>query len=99
MEKTLALCCELISRQSVTPEDAGCQALMMQRLAALGFDCTDLPFGEVSNFWAERGTHGPILVFAGHTDVVPTGPLEQWHTPPFEPTLLDGTLPGAVPPT
>ena len=94
MEKTLALCCELIRRESVTPDDAGCQALMMQQLSALGFDCTDLPFGEVSNFWAERGTQGPILVFAGHTDVVPTGPLEQWHTPPFEPTLHDGKLRG-----
>ena len=94
MEKTLALCCELIRRQSVTPEDAGCQALMMQRLSAMGFDCTDLPFGEVSNFWAQRGEQGPILVFAGHTDVVPTGPMEQWHTPPFEPTLLDGKLHG-----
>ena len=94
MEKTLALCCELIRRQSVTPEDAGCQALMMQRLSAMGFDCTDLPFGEVSNFWAQRGEQGPILVFAGHTDVVPTGPMEQWQTPPFEPTLLDGKLHG-----
>ncbi|RLA58034.1 MAG: succinyl-diaminopimelate desuccinylase [Gammaproteobacteria bacterium] len=92
MEKTLELCCELIRRPSVTPEDAGCQALMMERLQQLGFTCTGLPCGEVSNFWAEHGTDGPILVFAGHTDVVPTGPTEQWRTPPFEPTLIDGTL-------
>jgi succinyl-diaminopimelate desuccinylase len=92
MEKTLKLCCELIRRPSVTPEDAGCQALMIEHLHKLGFSCTELPHGEVSNFWAEHGTDGPILVFAGHTDVVPTGPTEQWHTPPFEPTLVDGTL-------
>ena len=94
MEKTLALCCELIRHPSVTPDDAGCQALMMDRLAALGFSCTALRFGEVDNFWAERGNDGPILVFAGHTDVVPTGPVEQWHTPPFEPTLVEGSLYG-----
>ncbi|MCP5131685.1 MAG: succinyl-diaminopimelate desuccinylase [Pseudomonadales bacterium] len=94
MEKTLALTCELIRRPSVTPEDGGCQALMMERLAAVGFQCTPLRFGEVDNFWAERGDAGPILVFAGHTDVVPTGPLEQWHSPPFEPTLVDGILVG-----
>jgi succinyl-diaminopimelate desuccinylase len=92
MEKTLALCCELIRRPSLTPRDAGCQTLMMEHLGELGFSCTELPFGEVNNFWAEHGTDGPILVFAGHTDVVPTGPTEQWHTPPFEPTLVDGTL-------
>ena len=92
MEKTLSLCCELIRRESVTPEDAGCQALMMAHLESLGFACSELPFGEVSNFWAERGTDGPILVFAGHTDVVPTGPPERWATPPFEPTLRDGKL-------
>ncbi len=94
MEKTLALCCELIRRESVTPEDAGCQALMIEHLQGLGFTCTELPFAEVSNFWALRGTQGPVLVFAGHTDVVPTGPLEEWRTPPFEPTLRDGVLYG-----
>ena len=92
MEKTLALCCELIRRPSVTPEDAGCQAFMIEHLQEMGFTCTSLPFGQVSNFWAEHGSDGPILVFAGHTDVVPTGPTEQWHTPPFEPTLVEGTL-------
>ena len=92
MEKTLELCCELIRRPSVTPEDAGCQAVLMEKLRALDFTCTELPFGEVSNFWAERGTQGPLLVFAGHTDVVPSGPIAQWNTPPFEPSLQDGVL-------
>ena len=94
MDKTLELCCELIRRPSVTPEDHGCQALMIERLTQAGFDCKALPFGEVSNFWATRGSEGPILVFAGHTDVVPTGPEEQWRSPPFEPTLQDGLLCG-----
>ena len=94
MDPTLELCCDLIRRASVTPEDGGCQALMMARLEKLGFDCTPLPFGEVSNFWAERGTSGPILVFAGHTDVVPPGPVDAWDSPPFEPALRDGVLYG-----
>ncbi len=94
MNTTYELCCELIRRASVTPEDEGCQALMMARLAAIGFDCTPLPFGEVENFWAVRGDSGPLLVFAGHTDVVPTGPEQQWQTPPFEPTLKGDTLYG-----
>jgi succinyl-diaminopimelate desuccinylase len=92
VEKTLELCCELLRKPSVTPEDAGCQALMIQRLRAMQFECTSLPFGEVSNFWAEHGNSGPLLVFAGHTDVVPTGPAEQWGSPPFEPTLQNGIL-------
>lgn len=94
MDKALELCCELIRRPSVTPRDSGCQALMMEHLDKLGFECTALPFGEVENFWAERGSDGPILVFAGHTDVVPTGPEEQWDSPPFEPTLVDDLLYG-----
>jgi succinyl-diaminopimelate desuccinylase len=94
MDATLELCCELIRRQSVSPEDEGCQALMMERLERIGFNCESMPFGEVENFWAERGGDGPILVFAGHTDVVPTGPVQQWDTPPFEPTLKDGILYG-----
>ena len=65
---------------------------MMQELRALGFNCTELTFSEVSNFWAERGDEGPIVVFAGHTDVVPTGPAERWDTPPFEPTVKNGLL-------
>ncbi len=94
MDRTLELCSELIRRPSVTPADAGCQALMMEELSALGFDCQPLPFGDVSNFWAERGKGGPILVFAGHTDVVPTGPESAWHSPPFDPSLRDGILYG-----
>ena len=94
MDRTLELCSELIRRPSVTPEDAGCQTLMMGQLSALGFDCLPLPFGDVSNFWAERGKGGPILVFAGHTDVVPTGPESAWHSPPFDPSLRDGILYG-----
>ena len=83
----LALCCELIRRASVTPEDAGCQQLLAQRLEAIGFRCQHLRFDDVDNLWAERGEDGPILVFAGHTDVVPTGPEQNWQTPPFEPTV------------
>lgn len=92
--ETLELTCDLISRQSVTPEDAGCQQMMAERLEALGFNVESMPFEEVTNFWARRGTEGPVLCFAGHTDVVPTGPVEKWQTPPFEPTLKDGMLYG-----
>jgi succinyl-diaminopimelate desuccinylase len=74
VERTLELTCDLIRRPSVTPDDAGCQELMMARLGAIGFNCVPLQFGEVKNFWAVRGDSGPLLVFAGHTDVVPTGP-------------------------
>jgi len=84
----------LIARPSVTPDDAGCQALLAERLGALGFTCRDMPFAEVSNLWAVRGDEGPLFVFAGHTDVVPTGPLERWASPPFEPTIRDGFLYG-----
>ena len=90
--KTLELCCELIRLPSVTPKDAGCQDLMIGRLNAIGFHCEKLKFGEVDNFWAERGGDGPLFVFAGHTDVVPTGPIEKWSSPPFEPTIKDGQL-------
>lgn len=85
---------ELIRRPSVTPEDAGCQAMLAERLSAIGFDCESLPFGEVSNLYARRGKDSPLLVFLGHTDVVPTGPEEQWTNPPFEPTERDGKLYG-----
>ena len=94
MSATLELATDLISRNSVTPEDAGCQALMQQRLAAIGFACEDLPFGEVKNFWARRGDAGPLLVFAGHTDVVPSGPLDDWQSDPFTPEIRDGMLYG-----
>jgi len=82
----------LIRRRSVTPEDAGCQAMMAERLKALGFDCEHLRFGDVDNLWAVRGNRGPLFCFAGHTDVVPTGPEENWTYPPFEPTEADGFL-------
>ncbi len=81
-----------MQRRSVTPSDEGCQETMMQRLRTLGFECVPLRFGDVDNFWAVRGNSGPILCFAGHTDVVPTGPEQQWQTPPFEPTIKDGKL-------
>lgn len=90
----LALAKELISRQSVTPADAGCQDLMIERLKALGFEIESMVFEDTTNFWARRGTQSPLFVFAGHTDVVPAGPLSQWHTPPFEPTVIDGFLHG-----
>ena len=94
MSDTLDLAMDLVSRASVTPEDAGCQQLMRERLEAIGFRCDDLPFGEVSNFWARHGDDAPLLVFAGHTDVVPTGPLEQWQSDPFQPEIRDGMLYG-----
>ncbi|ELH0897994.1 succinyl-diaminopimelate desuccinylase [Vibrio cholerae] len=90
----LALAKDLISRQSVTPADAGCQDLMIERLKALGFEIESMVFEDTTNFWARRGTQSPLFVFAGHTDVVPAGPLAQWHTPPFEPTVIDGFLHG-----
>ena len=91
---TLQLACQLIEKASVTPEDVGCQALMITRLEAIGFSVEHLRFGDVDNFWAIRGESGPILAFAGHTDVVPTGDERQWQTPPFEPTIKDGMLYG-----
>lgn len=98
LSPTIQLACDLIKRPSVTPEDAGCQTLMRERLEAIGFTCQTLVFGEgneaVENLWAVRGEQGPILCFAGHTDVVPTGPEENWQTPPFEPTIKDGVLYG-----
>ncbi|WP_178089600.1 succinyl-diaminopimelate desuccinylase [Rheinheimera lutimaris] len=90
----IALTKDLISRASVTPEDAGCQQLMAQRLAAVGFDIEVMHFEDTLNMWARRGSGKPLFCFAGHTDVVPTGPLEQWHTPPFEPTIIGDTLYG-----
>jgi len=94
LSPTLALTCELIRRQSVTPRDDGCQQLMIERLEALGFCVIKLPFGEVENFWAVRGESGPTLCFAGHTDVVPTGPESDWQHPPFEPVIDNGVLYG-----
>lgn len=94
MSKTLDLTCDLIARPSVTPEDHGCQALMASRLAAVGFRTETLQFGSVTNLWARRGDAGPLLCFAGHTDVVPSGPLEEWRSDPFAPVIRDGVLYG-----
>jgi succinyl-diaminopimelate desuccinylase len=79
MSKTLELAIDLLKRQSNTPEDAGCQEVMIARLELLGFKIERMRFGSVDNFYARRGNTSPLLVFAGHTDVVPTGPLDKWH--------------------
>lgn len=94
LSPTLELAKDLISRPSVTPEDAGCQELMISRLEALGFKIERLPFEEVTNFWARRGDSGPVFCFAGHTDVVPSGPEAHWDHPPFEPVIEEGYLCG-----
>lgn len=94
MSDTLALTQQLIALPSVTPLDHGCQHLIAERLAPLGFQAEFLNFEEVENLWLRRGTEGPIFCFAGHTDVVPTGPLAAWDSPPFEPQIRDGLLYG-----
>jgi succinyl-diaminopimelate desuccinylase len=94
MADTLALTCDLMSRPSVSPADGGCQALMCERLETLGFKIETLRFGQVENFWARRGAGGPLFCFAGHTDVVPPGPLEEWQSDPFMPAVRDGYLYG-----
>ena len=94
MSATLELTIDLIRRPSVTPEDFGCQQLLADRLSAIGFTIEHLRFGDTDNIWARRGTDGPLLTFAGHTDVVPTGPEDKWTSPPFEPTIRDGLLYG-----
>jgi succinyl-diaminopimelate desuccinylase len=94
MSKTLALTEELIALSSVTPEDKGCQDRLAELLTPLGFACETIASGGVTNLWARRGTSQPLLVFAGHTDVVPTGPLEKWQSNPFTPTQRDGKLYG-----
>lgn len=91
---TFELAIELISRRSVTPEDGGCQALIAQRLSKSGFVAEAMRFGKVENMWIRRGAASPLFCFAGHTDVVPTGPLESWTSDPFEPTVRDGHLYG-----
>lgn len=91
---TIALTRALIERPSITPDDAGCQALLAARLQALGFRCEHLRFGDVDNLWAVHGERGPLFAFAGHTDVVPTGPQEQWQSNPFAASVRDGILYG-----
>ncbi|WP_105101394.1 succinyl-diaminopimelate desuccinylase [Microbulbifer pacificus] len=94
MTPTVQLTCDLIRRQSVTPEDAGCMELMLERLEKIGFKTEHLRFGDTDNFWSVRGDEGPLFAFAGHTDVVPTGPAANWQNPPFEPKIIDGMLYG-----
>ena len=94
MQGTLELARELISRRSITPQDAGCQELLASRLGAAGFSCEPMRCGPVSNLWARRGAARPLLCFAGHTDVVPPGPLGEWLSDPFVPTIRDGRLYG-----
>lgn len=94
MTATLELASELIRRRSITPADAGCQELLSARLAALGFQVERIRRGEVDNLWARRGVAPPLFVFAGHTDVVPTGPVAEWHSDPFAPEIRDGWLYG-----
>ncbi|MFC5741884.1 succinyl-diaminopimelate desuccinylase [Dyella tabacisoli] len=94
MSAVFDLTAELIRRRSVTPEDAGCLTLLADRLGAAGFSIEHLRYGEVDNLWATHGKTGPLLMFLGHTDVVPTGPAETWHSDPFEPVVRDGLLYG-----
>jgi succinyl-diaminopimelate desuccinylase len=93
-DPALELAKELIARRSVTPEDGGCQEVVAKRLERAGFKCEPMIFGAVSNLWARRGTQSPVVCFAGHTDVVPTGPISEWHSDPFVPTIRDGKLYG-----
>ena len=94
MSDVLDLVCALIERPSVTPEDAGCQSLIAEQLAPHGFTAEPMPSADVQNLWLRHGAGEPLLMFAGHTDVVPTGPLEQWSSDPFSPTIRDGLLYG-----
>jgi len=92
MSDTRELAIDLVARNSVTPEDAGCQALLAERLAAIGFRIEHLRFDDVDNLWARRGSDGPLFAFAGHTDVVPPGPRDAWTSDPFTPEIRDGYL-------
>ena len=92
MTATLDLAKQLISIPSVTPNDLGCQKIIADRLNAIGFDIENLRYGEVDNLWARHGDQSPLFVFAGHTDVVPTGPVEKWSSDPFTPTIIDNIM-------
>jgi succinyl-diaminopimelate desuccinylase len=92
MTSTLELAKALIARRSLTPDDAGCQEILQQHLERLGFKIEKMRFGFTDNMWARRGTSGPLICFAGHTDVVPTGPVEKWDSEPFTPTIRDNKL-------
>jgi succinyl-diaminopimelate desuccinylase len=94
MSDVLEFTCDLIARRSITPEDAGCQAAIAERLERAGFRCEHLRFGQTDNLWATHGDGGPVLILLGHTDVVPPGPVEAWASDPFVPTLRDGLLYG-----
>jgi succinyl-diaminopimelate desuccinylase len=89
---TVELALQLLSIASVTPDDKGCQQILCERLEKIGFNCEIMQFGEVTNLWARRGQSAPVLAFAGHTDVVPTGPLDKWQSDPFKPEIRDGYL-------
>jgi len=93
-DPTIELLCELIRRPSVTPDDAGCQDLLAARLEKVGFDCESMPFSDVTNLWARRGSDSPLLCFAGHTDVVPPGAADAWESDPFDPDIRNGNLYG-----
>jgi len=88
----ITLAQQLLACPSITPHDADCQNILREKLEQMGFQCESMRFDEVDNLWARYGSNAPLLVFAGHTDVVPTGPLSQWHSPPFQPTIRDGYL-------
>jgi succinyl-diaminopimelate desuccinylase len=90
----IELLSELVRRVSITPDDAGCQQILIERLKALGFECETMVFGDTTNLWARRGSDSPVLCFAGHTDVVPPGDTADWSTDPFEPTIKDGQMYG-----
>jgi succinyl-diaminopimelate desuccinylase len=94
MPEALELAKELIARRSLTPEDGGCQEIIARRLERIGFRCEPMKFGQVANLWARRGSGQPVVCFAGHTDVVPTGPLHEWHSDPFVPTIRGAKLYG-----
>src|SRR5690242_769449 len=92
MQDVVELAKRLIQVPSVTPKDNGCQLIISERLQKLGFQCETFQYDEVTNLWARMGSDSPLFVFAGHTDVVPPGPLEDWDSPPFQPTIRDGHL-------